>query len=191
MKRLFFYCVLLLMPFVAMAQKQQRYRVALIDLMLLKRQKLSALPLAKELGADGIEIDMGGLGNRPTFDNKLATDSVRHQYLKTAKELGLQIASLAMTGYYAQSFCERDEYKKSIEDCIATMKAMGVETAFLPLGVQCDLVKNPEKRKSVVTRLKEAGKMAATAGVVIAIETALDAKGKKACCNWRGAARGG
>ncbi len=158
------------------AQKEQRYKIGLIDLMLLKRQKLGAITLTKQLNADGVEVDMGGLGNRPTFDNQLLTDSVRDKFLQTAKELNVEIFSLAMTGYYAQSFCNRTEYKKSIEDCIATMKLMHVKTAFLPLGVQCDLRKNPEVRDSVVARLKVAGKMAEKAGVVIAIETALTAK---------------
>src|SRR5690606_22259157 len=44
------------------------------------------------------------------------------------------------------------------------------------LGVQGDLVKNPELRPAIVERLKVAGKMAKKAGVVIGIETALDAK---------------
>ncbi|MBO9593191.1 MAG: sugar phosphate isomerase/epimerase [Niabella sp.] len=176
MKKIFLYILILALPLASMAQKQQRYKIALIDLMLLKRQKLSALPLAKELNADGIEIDMGGLGNRTTFDNKLAIDSIRAQYLQKAKELNLEIPSLAMTGYYAQSYCGREHYKESIADCIATMKQMNVKTAFLPLGIQCDLKTNPEKRPAVVARLKEAGKIAQDAGVVIAIETALSAK---------------
>jgi sugar phosphate isomerase/epimerase len=158
------------------AQTNQRYKIGLIDLMLLKRQKLGAIPLAKELGADGVEVDMGGLGNRPTFDNQLLIDSVRKQFLNKAKELNLEIFSLAMTGYYAQAFCTREEYKKSIEDCIITMKLMNVKTAFLPLGVQCDLKKNPQLRDSVVARLKVAGQMAEKAGIVIGIETALTAK---------------
>ncbi len=156
----------------------QHYKIGLIDLMLLKRQKLGAITLTKQLGADGVEVDMGGLGNRPTFDNQLLIDSVRTQFLDKAKELNLQIFSLAMTGYYAQSFCNRPEYQKSIEDCIATMKLMNVKVAFLPLGVQCDLRKNPAVRDSVIARLKVAGKMAEDAGVVIGIETALDAKGE-------------
>jgi sugar phosphate isomerase/epimerase len=56
------------------------------------------------------------------------------------------------------------------------MKKMKVKTAFLPLGVQCDLRKNPLARDSVIARLKIAGKMAAAADVVIGIETALPAK---------------
>jgi sugar phosphate isomerase/epimerase/dienelactone hydrolase len=158
------------------AKTNQRYKIGLIDLMLLKRQKLGAITLTSQLKADGVEVDMGGLGTRPTFDNQLLVDSVRNQFLKTAKENNVEIFSLAMTGYYAQSFCNRQEYRKSIEDCIRTMQLMNVKTAFLPLGVQCDLKKNPAVRDSVIARLKVAGKMAQEAGVVIGIETALSAK---------------
>jgi sugar phosphate isomerase/epimerase len=158
---------------------KQRYKVAVIDLMILKRQKLGAFQLTKDIGADGVEVDMGGLGNRPTFDNQLLIDSVRQQFLNKAKELHLEIPSLGMTGYYAQSFCQREQFIQSIQDCITTMKLMNVKVGFLPLGIQCDLVKKPELRDSVVSRLKIAGKMAEEAGVVIGIESALDAKGEK------------
>lgn len=154
----------------------QRYKIAVVDLMILKRQKLGAFQLAKDIGADGVEVDMGGLGNRPTFDNKLLTDSIRRQFLGKAKELQLEIPSLAMTGYYAQSFCERPVFILSVQDCIATMQLMNVKIAFLPLGIQCDLLKRPELRDSVVSRLKIAGDLAAKAGVVIGIETPLSAE---------------
>lgn len=158
---------------------KQRYKVAVIDLMILKRQKLGAFQLTKDIGADGVEVDMGGLGNRPTFDNQLLIDSVRQKFLDKAKELHLEIPSLGMTGYYAQSFCQREQFIQSIQDCITTMKLMNVKVAFLPLGIQCDLVKKPELRDSVISRLKIAGKMAEKAGVIIGIESALDAKGEK------------
>ncbi|HEY0679527.1 MAG TPA: sugar phosphate isomerase/epimerase family protein [Chitinophagaceae bacterium] len=154
----------------------QRYKVAVVDLMILKRQKLGAFQLTKEIGADGVEVDMGGLGNRPTFDNKLLIDSIRRQFMEKASKLGLEIPSLAMTGYYAQSFCQRPVFIQSIEDCIKTMKLMNVKVAFLPMGVQCDLIKHPDLRDSVIARLKIAGSLAEKAGVVIGIETALDAK---------------
>ncbi len=158
------------------ARINQRYKIGLIDLMLLKRQKLGAITLTAQLKADGVEVDMGGLGTRPTFDNQLLNDSVRNLFLKTARENKVEIFSLAMTGYYAQSFCGRAEYIRSIEDCIKTMRLMEVKVAFLPLGVQCDIRKNPSVRDSVIARLKIAGKMAEQAGVVIGIETALSAK---------------
>lgn len=159
----------------ASAAEESPYRIAVIDLMILKRQKISALPLAKELGAEGLEVDMGGLGNRETFDNRLADPAVRAEYLAKARELGLEFCSLGMTGFYAQSFAERPTYERMVQDCLDTAVALGVKTVFLPLGVRVDLVKNPELRPAVVERLKVVGARAEAAGVVIGIETALDA----------------
>jgi L-ribulose-5-phosphate 3-epimerase len=161
------------------AMKDQRYKVAVVDLMILKRQKLGAFQLAKDIGADGVEVDMGGLGSRETFDNQLAVDSVREQFMKKAGSLDLRICSLAMTGFFAQSFAERPTAIKAVQDCINTMKQMQVKVAFLPLGVKGDLVKYPELRPAIVERLKAVGKLAQEAGVVIGIETALDAKGER------------
>lgn len=158
--------------------KKLTYKIAVVDLMILKRQKLGALQLTKDIGADGVEVDMGGLGQRETFDSQLANPEVRQQFLDKAKELNLQICSLAMTGFYAQSFATRPTYQRMLQDCIDTMKAMNVKVAFLPLGTQGDLTKNPELRPAIVERLKVVGKMAQKAGVVIGIETALDAKGE-------------
>lgn len=160
------------------ASSSHRYKVAVVDLMILKRQKLSAFQLTKEIGADGLEIDMGGLGNRETFDSQLARPEVRQQFLDKAKELQLEICSLAMTGFYAQSFATRPTYQRMVQDCIDTMKAMNVKVGFLPLGVQGDLVQNPELRPAIVERLKVVGQMAKKAGVVIGIETSLDAQGE-------------
>jgi len=159
-------------------KKVHRYKVAVCDIMILKRQKLSALPLAKELGADGVEVDMGGLGNRPTFNNKLIDPVVRKQYLDTAKALGLKISSLAMTGFYSQSFPTREGAVNTVQDCINTMNLMDVKVGFLPLGVEGDLMKHPERRDAVVERFKDVGKKAEAAGVVIAVETSLDAQGE-------------
>ncbi|MFF5382955.1 sugar phosphate isomerase/epimerase family protein [Pedobacter suwonensis] len=169
----------LMLPDVLLATgSKRRYKVAVIDLMILKRQKLSALELTSEIGADGLEIDMGGLGDRETFDNKLADPAIREQYLEKAKARHLEFCSLAMTGFYAQSFAKRPTYQKMVQDCLDTAKAMKIKVIFLPLGIQGDLVKNPELRVPIVERLKITGKMAAKAGVVIGIETSLDAKGE-------------
>ena len=154
---------------------EQRYKVGVIDLMLLKRQKISALALSKEIGANGIELDMGGLGDRETFENRLADPEMRQQYLEQIKSLHIEICALAMTGFYAQSFATRPTYQKMVGDCIETMKAMKVKVAFLPLGVKGDLIKFPELRPAIVERMKVIGKMAKKAGVIIGIETALDA----------------
>src|SRR6476659_2271287 len=93
--------LILLLPFFSLSQTNHRYKIGFIDLILLKRQKLGAIPLTRQIGADGLEVDMGGLGTRPTFDNQLLIDSVRQKFLTIAKEQHVEIFSIAMTGYYA------------------------------------------------------------------------------------------
>jgi L-ribulose-5-phosphate 3-epimerase len=158
-------------------QPKQRYKIAVCDWMILKRQKLGAFERTKEIGADGVEVDMGSLGDRETFENALADPAVRKQFLDKAKELDLEICSLAMSGFYAQSFAERPTVYRMVQDCIDTMKLMNVKVAFLPLGVRGDLVQHPELRPTIVERLRTIGAMAEKAGVVIGVETALDAAG--------------
>ena len=60
----------------------------------------------------------------------------------------------------------------------SAMTLMGVKIAFLPLGVRGDLVLHPELRPAIVERLKAAAPVAEDAGVVIGLETALDAAGE-------------
>jgi L-ribulose-5-phosphate 3-epimerase len=155
----------------------QRYKIAVCDWMILKRQKLGAFQLTKEIGADGVEADMGSLGTNDTFVSPITTDAtLRQQFLDKARELNLEISSLAMSGFYAQSFAERPTVPRMTQDCIDTMKLMGVKIAFLPLGVRSDLVKHPELRSNVVERLKIVGAQAEKAGVIVGVESELPAE---------------
>lgn len=163
----------------AQSNKKQKYKVAVCDWMILKRQKLSSFALASEIKADGIELDMGGLGNRPTFDSKLGDPIERQKFLDKSKELNVGISSIAMSGFYAQSFAKRDSITLMINDCVAAMKNMNVKVAYLPLGTESDLTKNPELRPIVIERLKWAGKQVGKIGGVIAIETSLNATEEK------------
>lgn len=122
---------------------------------------------------------MGGLGDRPTFDNKLTDPQVRQQFVDACRKHGIEICSLAMSAFYAQSFPERDGVDRMVQDCIDAMGMLGVKVAFLPLGVRGDLVQRPDLRPAVVQRLRAIATNAEKAGVVIGIETALDAAGDK------------
>lgn len=171
---------LLALTISASAAETLYYRVAVCDWMILKRQKIGAFQLAKDIGADGVEVDIGGLGDRHSFDNKLGDPTVRGQFLAKARELGLEISSIAMSAFYAQSFAEREGVDHMVQEAIETAKGMGVSVLYLPLGVRGDLVKHPELREAIVKRLQAAGRQAEAADVIIGIETALDAKAESA-----------
>lgn len=168
-------------PLLAIAgsqQKEQRYKIAVCDWMILKRQKIGSFQLVHELNGDGVELDMGGLGKREMFDNKLREPHFQQLFRETAQKYQLEVSSIAMSGFYGQSFLERANYKDLVQDCLCAMKVMNAKVAFLPLGgIKAGWEKIPALRTEVVKRLKEVGDMAASEGVVIGIETQLDAKG--------------
>lgn len=158
--------------------QDQQYKIGVCDWMILKRQKIGAFKRTSEIGADGVEVDMGGLGDRITFDNKLLDPVERNKFLLETSKYKIEICSIAMSGFYAQSFPECETVEIMIRDTINTMALMGVKNAFLPLGVKGDLVQFPELRPAIVERLKMAGEMAEAANVFIGIETALDSHGE-------------
>jgi sugar phosphate isomerase/epimerase len=175
---------------------QQRYKIAVCDWMILKRQKLGAFQLTKDIGADGVEVDMGSLGTNETFISPITTDAaLRQQFLDKAKDLNLGISSIAMSGFYAQSFGNRPTVPRMTQDCLDTMKAMNVKIAFLPLGMLGDpmtVLKNEDKEAAkghpekympqydelvvrITERLKALAVKAEAAGVIVGIETGLPA----------------
>jgi sugar phosphate isomerase/epimerase len=153
-----------------------RYRIGACDWMMLKRQKLGAIQLAKDCGLDGVEVDMGSLGaTGAEMKNDLLKDDVRQQFLDAAKTLDVEICSLAMSAFYAQNYAEHPKAESYTEDMINLMVKMGIKVGFLPLGVQGDLKKHPEVRPKIVEHLKKVGPLAEKAGVIVGIETTLDA----------------
>lgn len=156
----------------------RHYKIAVCDWMILKRQKVGSFELVRKLGGDGVEMDMGGLGKRDSFDNKLRQPHFQKIFKDKSKEYKVTIASIAMSAFYGQSFVGRSNYKELVQDCLTTMKIMKVKMAFLPLGVECDLLKHPEVRPELVRRLRLVGNMAAKQHCVIGIETSLDARGE-------------
>lgn len=168
----------MMLPSLMMAQ--ERYQVGVCDWMVLKRQKLGEFKLAKELGCDGIEMDMGGLGRRDSFDNKIRQPEMARLFRHTSDSLGIKVGAVAMSGFYGQSFARKASWQWLVEDCLNTMDAMGAKVAFLPLG-GCgnNWTDSLPLRQEIVRRLHAAGEMARRRGKVIGIDTPLDAKGNR------------
>lgn len=154
---------------------KERYKIAVCDWMILRRQKISGFDLAQEINADGIELDMGSLGDRRTFESKLNDPEMQKKFREKSESTGVEISSIAMSGFYAQSFAERPTVNIMVQDTIDTMEAMDVKIAYLPLGVQGDMKKEPHLRPAIVERLKWAGEKVDAIGGVIAVETSFSA----------------
>ncbi len=132
--------------------------VSCCDWMMLKRQKPGAVTLCKEIGADGVEMDMGSLGRRILFENRFRThENETKNYQHLLDSLNIKVSSVAMSGFFAQTLIDRrfNEYTKEdgtkdcyphtkaeslqnyrdlMNDCFDTMDKFGAKVAFMPLG---------------------------------------------------------
>jgi hypothetical protein len=154
----------------------QRYRVAASDWMMLKRQTPGALTRAHECGLDGVEVDMGPLGKRPDFENKLREDDFRAKYVAQAKELNLSLSSLAMSAFYGQPVADHPSAEKFCNDWIDLMPQIGTKVGFLPVI----FAKEDEPTAAVAkvaSLMKKVARKAQSAGVIIGLNTPLDVGG--------------
>jgi len=151
-----------------------RYKVSASDWMMLKRQTPGALTRASECGLDGVEVDMGPLGNRPDFENKLREDEFRSAYLKQAKELNLALSSFAMSAFYGQPVADHPKAEQFCNDWIALMPKVGTRVGFLPVIFKKEDEQSAAVAK-VVALLKNVAAKAEQTGVTIGLNTPLDA----------------
>lgn len=164
-------------PISSNAQSTSRYHIAVCDWMILKRQKLGEFELARKIEADGVEMDMGSLGKRIMFDNQLRDSVQAAKFKHYADSFNIKVASIAMSGFFAQSFITRDNYEELIKDGINTARYFNSKVIFLPLGGCGDNWQNNEcYRKELIKRLRIIGGMARDNGLVIGIRTSLSAK---------------
>ena len=124
MRKVSVFLLLLVLAAADVAMAQQ-YQVGVCDWMILKRQKLGEFSRAREIGADGVELDMGGLGNRAAFDNQLRDPQQAALFRHVADSLGVKIGAMAMSGFYGQSLAKKDSYREMAMDCFDTMDRMG------------------------------------------------------------------
>jgi L-ribulose-5-phosphate 3-epimerase len=155
-----------------------RYKIAASDWMMLKRQTPGALTRAKECELDGVEVDMGPLGKRPDFQNKLREADFRAAYLEQAKKLGLQISSFAMSAFYGQSVAEHPKAEQFCNDWIDLMPQLGTKVGFLPVIFRKEDQPDVAVGK-VVALMKKVAPRAEKLGVIIGLNTSLDAAGNK------------
>jgi sugar phosphate isomerase/epimerase len=152
-----------------------RYGISASDWMMLKRQTPGALDRGNECGLDGVEVDMGPLGKRPTFENKFRDEKFLADYLAKAKGYNLAISSLAMSAFYGQPVADHPKAEEFCAEWIDLMPKLGTKVGFLPV-----IFAKEEDRTAVLAKvvelMKKVAPKAESAGVVIGLNTPLNAE---------------
>jgi L-ribulose-5-phosphate 3-epimerase len=136
------------------------------------RHDLAAFAVAKEIGLDGVEVSFG----EPGVENDLRDEAVREKYLSAAADSGVAISSLAMGILNKIPFSSAPQTEQWVGDCIEVMPKLGVTNVLLAFFGKADIKDDPKLQAEVIARLKRLAPKAEANGVVLGLETTLDAE---------------
>ena len=138
----------------------------------LGRNDPSSFDLAKEIGVDGIQVNMGSVKN----DMHLRKPDVQRAYLAAAKKHGLEVASIGVAEMNNVPLKSDPRAEPWLEDSISVAKGLGVKVILLAFFGKNDLKNDKAGTDRVVDLLKVATPKAEKAGVVYGIESWLSAE---------------
>lgn len=148
------------------------FKIGACDWSIGKHSNIEAFDVAKTIGLDGIMVDMGSVENQLHLRQK----TLQQDWLKRSAETGITISSLAMGVYNRIPFHSDPNTEAWVSESIDATKNMGAPVLLLAFFNASDL-RNDDARKAAAVRiLRSVAPQAEKQGVVLGIESYLDAK---------------
>jgi sugar phosphate isomerase/epimerase len=138
----------------------------------LGRNDPSSFDLAKEIGVDGIQVNMGSVKN----DMHLRKPEVQQAYLAAAKKHGLEVASIGVAEMNNVPLKSDQRAEAWLHESIDVARGLGVKVILLAFFGKNDLKNDKLGTDRVVALLKQAAPKAEKAGMIYGLETWLSAE---------------
>jgi sugar phosphate isomerase/epimerase len=148
------------------------FKIGVCDWTLGKRADPSALAIAKRLGLDGLQVDVGG----PKDGLPVLKPEVQKIYLETAAKVQVEIASLAIGSLNDFPYKSDPQAERWVSDSIDACKALGVKVVLMAFFAKGDLLNDSQGVAAVIQRLKKVAPKAEKAGVTLGFESWLSAE---------------
>jgi L-ribulose-5-phosphate 3-epimerase len=149
----------------------RRFKIGACDWSLGKRADIAAFEIAKQIGLDGIMVDLGSVEN----NLRLRDRAVQQQYINASKKTGIQISSIAIGELNNVPYKSDERTIEWVLDSIDVAKQFSVKVVLLAFFDKNDLRNDEQGKKVVIERLKEAARKAEKNGIILGIESYLDA----------------
>jgi len=153
------------------ADEKRLFKIGACDLSIGKGGQPGALELAKQIGLDGVQVTFGAPGDQ--YD--LRKEEVRREYLQAAEKHNVAIASLAMGVLNSVPYSSDPNAEQWVRECVEVMPKLGQKVVLLAFFGAGDIKGKPDLQDEVIRRLKRVAPAAEKAGVVLAVESWLDA----------------
>ena len=133
----------------------------------------SCFDVAKEIGLDGVQVDLGG----PSDGMRMLKPDVQKAYLASAKRTGMEIASLAMGAMNGIPLKSDARAAKWLEQSIDVCKALSIKLTMPACFGAGDLdMKKTAEIDHLVEVVQNVAPRAEKEGITIALENYLSAK---------------
>jgi len=152
--------------------KKSGFKIGACDWTLGKATNPASIEFAKGLGLDGVQVDFGS----PENDLPLRKPEIQQQFLEAVKAHGVEIGSLAMGALNQVPYKSDKRAEKWVSEAVDVCKVMGVPVVLLAFFGDGDLQGDKEGCKATIDRLKEVAPKAEEAGVILGVESMLNAQ---------------
>lgn len=151
---------------------KRHFKVGACDWSLGKSADIAAFDLAKAIGLQGIQVNLGNVAN----DLHLRKPDIQTQYLAASKSSGVKISSLAIGELNNVPYKSDPRTEQWVSDSIDVARAFGVKVVLLAFFSKNDLRNDLAGIQEVIRRLKKVAPKAEKAGVTLGLESYLTAE---------------
>jgi L-ribulose-5-phosphate 3-epimerase len=137
-----------------------------------KSSDLGAFEVAKQIGLEGIQVNLGSEKN----NMHLRLPSLQKSYLEESRKSKIKIASLAIGELNNVPYKSDPRTEEWVSDSIDVAKALGVNVILLAFFSKNDLRNDEAGKAEVVKRLKRVAPKAEKSGITLGIESYLSAE---------------
>jgi L-ribulose-5-phosphate 3-epimerase len=148
------------------------FKIGVCDWTLNKRADPSVFEMAKNMGFDGVQVDMGAAD----ADLPMRKPEVRAQIKEMSQKHGIPIASLATGALNDVAYKNDPRAEAWVKESLVVAQDLGVHVILLAFFGNGDLKGDPKGVDNVVAKLKEVAPEAQKAGLVFGIESWLSAE---------------
>ena len=153
------------------AEGKKKWRIGACDWSIGKSSTIEAFDIAQQIGLDGLMVNMGSEKNNLHLREK----SMQQSYLEASRRTGVKISSLAIGELNNVPYKSDPRTIEWVWDSIDVAKALDVPVILLAFFSKNDLRNDEQGKKEVIQRLKMAAPKAEKMGVILGIESYLNA----------------
>jgi len=152
-------------------ETKRRFKIGACEWSLRKGDPTS-LEVAKLIGLDGVQVNLGSVGN----DLHLRQPAVQQAYLEAAKKTGVEISSLALAELNNVPLKSDPRADEWLADSLAVLKQMNLKIVLVAAFGKGDLVRDQAGVDHTVEVLKRHAPKAEQAGAIFGLENYLSAE---------------